>query len=64
MRMVLLPFHVTSMEYTNEQTHVYHDQSECLGAKKIHLRHRIEGAGGRPRCKECERIEGSLRPEP
>ena len=62
MLMVLLPFYATAKEYTNEQTRVYHDRSECLGAMKIRLLHRIEGSGGRSHCKECERIEGSLRP--
>lgn len=54
----LLPFHATADEYTNEQTRVYHDQSDCPQAEKIKPQHRIDGAGGRSRCKECERIEG------
>ena len=60
---VLLPFHTTAVEYTNEQTRVYHDQSECVEARKIRSMHRIEGAGGRHRCKECERIDTASRPE-
>jgi len=55
--MDLLRFHATATEYTDEQTHVYHDQSECPEGKKIRSRHRIDGAGGRTRCKECERID-------
>jgi len=55
----LLPFHTTNAEYTDEETHVYHDQSECPEAKKIRPVHRIEGAGGRRRCNECSRIGGA-----
>jgi len=53
----LLPFHATSDEYTSEQTRVYHDQSECLEAQRIQPMHRIDGAGGRRRCKVCEQID-------
>ena len=60
--MVLLPFYATAYEYTNEQTRVYHDQSECPEARKIQLRHRIEGTGGRPYCKGRDRIERRFAP--
>ena len=59
--MVLFPFHVTAIEYTDEQRRVYHDRSECPEAKKLPLMHRIDGTGGRERCKQCERIEGAWR---
>ena len=35
--MDLLRFHATATEYTDEQTHVYHDQSECPEGKKSGL---------------------------
>jgi len=57
--MLLFPFHVTAKEYTDEQTVVYHDRSECGGAKKIQTMHRIEGSGGRRRCNECAAIHGA-----
>jgi len=59
--MVLLPFHATAAEYKKEQASFYHEQSECSEAKKIKSRHRIDGAGGRTRCKECERIDVASR---
>ena len=60
---LLLPFHVTAYEYADEQTRVYHDQSECSEAKKIRPMHIIDGAGGRPRCNECDRIGGASLPK-
>ena len=59
--MLLLPFHVTAPEYSDEQTHVFHDHSECAEAKKIQAMDRIDGAGGRPHCKECKRLEVASR---
>ena len=53
---ILFPFHATALEYTDEQTRVYHDRSECSEAQKIRQMHRIDGTGGRTHCKECERI--------
>jgi hypothetical protein len=62
--MVLFPFHVIAADYTDEQTHVYHDRSECYEAKKIRSMHRIEGSGGRHRCQECARIDAASRQKP
>jgi len=44
---VLFPFHTTHAAYADEQTRLYHDQSECSEAKKIQWMHRTEGSGGR-----------------
>jgi len=57
---LLFPFHTTSSEYTDEQTRVYHDWSECPEGKKVLQRHRIEGRGGRRRCKVCEEMATAL----
>lgn len=57
----LLPFHTTHPDYTDAQTHVYHDQSDCPEALKIRILHRTEGSGGRTYCKECARIVAELR---
>ena len=57
---VLFPFHATFVDYTDAQCRVYHDRSECAEAKKILTLHRIDGSGGRQRCKQCGRIESTL----
>ena len=54
---LLFPFHTTSKEYTQEQTRVHHDRSDCPEAMKIQVMHRIDGSGARPRCKECARLD-------
>jgi len=59
---VLFPFHTTHADYTDEQAHVYHDQSECSEAKKIQCMHRTDGSGGRPLSPECARIGGAPLP--
>ena len=56
MPMILFPFHATASEYSDEQSHAYHDHSECAEGKKLRNMHRIDGTGGRRRCKECARI--------
>jgi len=53
----ILPYHTTASEYTNEQTYVYHDRSDCPEGRKINPMHSIDGAGGRRRCPVCERLD-------
>jgi len=50
------PFHTDHPEYPQEHRNVYHDEDECQFAQAIKLEHRVEGAGGRPRCKRCEKL--------
>jgi formylmethanofuran dehydrogenase subunit E len=50
------PFHTDSPEYPPSHRDVFHDQSECSYGKEIKLEHRRAGEGGRPLCKECERL--------
>lgn len=50
------PFHTNSPEYPPEHRNVYHDDSACPDGKRIEAKHRIEGKGGRPLCKECAKL--------
>ena len=53
----ILPYHTTAREYTNKQTHVYHDRGDCMEGQRIDPMHWTDGHGGRLRCKECARLE-------
>jgi hypothetical protein len=40
---------------------VYHDNSACTEGNNIEARNRVAGAGGRPRCDHCTRLESQGR---
>jgi hypothetical protein len=51
--MKVLPYHTNSLEYPPEHRNVYHDHDDCPDGKRILLRHRVNGTGGKPRCMKC-----------
>jgi hypothetical protein len=57
------PFYTSSFAYPKDDTLVYHDRDDCPNAKRIEKHHRLEGDGGQPRCKECERLEAESEPK-
>lgn len=50
------PFHTTNAEYPPSHREVHHDQSECHYGKSIKVQDRADGTGGKPLCKECQRL--------
>jgi hypothetical protein len=46
-------YHTDSEEYSPKHRNVYHDHDDCPGGKRIHLKHRRSGTGGKTRCEEC-----------
>jgi hypothetical protein len=55
--MKVAPYHTTSPEY-NPPTHrdVHHDHDDCKYGKDIKSWHKVSGTGGKPLCKECQRL--------
>jgi hypothetical protein len=51
------PFHTNSPEEPPEHRNVYHDHDDCPDGKRILHRHRVDGTAGRPRCKECIKLD-------
>ena len=49
-------FHTNSTEYPPEHRNVYHDHDDCHDGKLIKPQHRVNGTGGKLRCKECIRL--------
>jgi hypothetical protein len=49
----LSQYHTNSEEYPPKDREVYHDHEDCPDGKRILPKHRLEGTGGKPRCKEC-----------
>jgi hypothetical protein len=49
------PYHTDSEEYSHRD--VYHDHDDCKDGKQILAKHRKSGNGGRPRCKECRKLD-------
>jgi hypothetical protein len=43
------PFH-------SVRENVYHDNSKCGPGSEIPLRNRVQGTGGKPRCKNCQKL--------
>lgn len=35
---------------------VYHDNTSCTEGNNIEDRNRVDGTGGRPRCKRCDEL--------
>jgi len=50
------PYHTDSKEYPPSHRDVYHDHNDCKYGKEIKQIHREDGKGGRPLCKECEKL--------
>jgi hypothetical protein len=46
----------TRREYAPQHREVYHDHENCHDGKNIKREHRIDGTGGKKRCKECVRL--------
>jgi hypothetical protein len=51
------PYHTSTTEYPPEHRNVYHDRDNCPNGKRIKPEHRLSGKGGKPRCKECEKLD-------
>jgi hypothetical protein len=50
-------YHTNSNEnYPPTHRDVHHDHSDCKYGKEIKPQHRENGTGGKPRCKECQRL--------
>lgn len=50
------PYHTNSPEYPPQHRNVYHDHDDCPDGRRIQLRHRESGTGGKPRFKECIKL--------
>ena len=50
------PYHTNSPEYPPEHRNVHHDHDSCPDGRRIKPQHRIDGTGGKPRCKECVKL--------
>jgi hypothetical protein len=50
------PYHTNSNEELIEHRNVHHDHDDCKDGKRILPKHRENGTGGKPRCKECIRL--------
>ena len=49
-------YHTNSIETPPEHRNVHHDHDDCPDGKRILARHRENGDGGKPRCKECIKL--------
>jgi hypothetical protein len=47
-------YHTNSPEYSHREVH--HNHENCPDGKRIKKEHRIEGDGGKPLCKECQKL--------
>lgn len=50
------PYHTSSMEYPPEHRNVHHNHDNCKDGKRILAKDRVQGTGGKPLCKECQRL--------
>jgi hypothetical protein len=50
------PYHTDSPEYAPKHREVHHDHNDCKDGKQIEEKHRKMGDGGKPLCKECEKL--------
>jgi hypothetical protein len=50
------PYHTTSREYPPEHRNVHHNKDTCPDGKRIKRDHRIPSDGGKPLCKECQKV--------
>jgi len=49
-------YHTNSVEAPPAHRGVYHDHDNCPDGRRILLKHRENGTGGKPRCKECIKL--------
>ena len=49
-------YHTNSQEYPPKNREVHHDHLDCFEGKKIEKKHRVDGTGGKPKCKECAKL--------
>ena len=47
------PYHTNSLEYPPEHRNVHHNHDDCYDGKRIKPEHKVQGDGGKPRCKVC-----------
>jgi len=52
----VMAYHTNSKEYPEEVREVHHDHSDCKDGKRILPQHKLQGTGGKRRCKECIRL--------
>jgi hypothetical protein len=50
-------YHTTSDEESAHNREVYHDHDNCPTGKQIKSWNRAGGTAGRPRCKDCVRLD-------
>ena len=50
------PYHTTTYEEPPEHRNVYHDHGDCKDGQRIKPYNKVQGTGGKPRCKECIRL--------
>jgi len=49
-------YHTNSQEYPPTHREVYHNHDDCPDGKRIQSKHRENGTGGKPLCKECSKL--------
>jgi hypothetical protein len=49
-------YHTNSPEYPPKNREVYHNHDDCPDGKRIQAKHRENGTGGKPLCKECSKL--------
>jgi hypothetical protein len=49
-------YHTNSPEYPPKHREVYHNHDDCPDGKRIQTKHRENGTGGKPLCKECSKL--------
>jgi hypothetical protein len=49
-------YHTNSPEYPPSHREVYHDHDDCKYGREIKPQHKVSGTGGKPKCRECERL--------
>jgi hypothetical protein len=53
------PYYTNSPEYPPQHRQVHHDHDNCPDGRKIQPKHRRAGMGGKPPCKECQKLDQS-----
>jgi hypothetical protein len=51
------PYYTNSPEYPPQHRQVHHDHDNCPDGRKIQPEHRRAGMGGKPPCKECQKLD-------
>ena len=50
-------YYTNSPEYPPQHRQVHHDHDNCPDGRKIQPKHRRTGMGGKPPCKECQKLD-------